>query len=389
MKRPRSAMLSIAFVLGLTALVLTGASVSHACDDDVKKNPVKPTDSSVKWFTAVDGSGGWVFDSPQWIVGDGNNANWFYASPLQANDDSSAYFVAPGDDKLAAYWFNDGNHAFYNGAYGFRGYEWNDKKVVLSINYKDGKLSVKHNGQVVSDDKVERKGDKVIVKGVDGKELGTFTLKAGGAVLPQAGWELSLRPNLTQAWRSSGDGTLIIGVNLGSVGDALASHLDIDAKDAIIITEVLDDYPAKKAGLRKHDVITHINGQAPVSSEALREILKGKEAGYEVKLTIVRGGKSTEITVAAAPRKSPFAITRYRNNFRFPAIKTNFLQPRPFKVETDLLLPKGGRIYSPRVRFWNQNPVQLEVEKKSTVEERLERLEKLLEKLLEGKEKKL
>ena len=74
-------------------------------------------------------------------------------------------------------------------------------------------------------------------------------------------------------------------------------------------------------------------------------------------------------------------FTRKQNDFTlFANIKTDF----PFKA------PTGGRIYSPKFTT-PKVPVPRLVEwelSKTTVEERLERVEKLLEKLLKSKEKK-
>ena len=68
-----------------------------------------------------------------------------------------------------------------------------------------------------------------------------------------------------------------------------------------LITEVIKGSPAEAAGLKAQDIITAVDGRTVKSSEALRALLDGYEAGTKVKLTIQRPSgnsyKETEIEV--------------------------------------------------------------------------------------------
>lgn len=374
-------------MLCLAAAVVLGAGVTHACDDDVKKEKKKQQkpDAVEQWFYTTNDGKNLIANTQQWVQG-------YYATPLMVNDGFS-YFVAPGDDKLAAqfpttsYWFADDVAGFD------RKVQW-QQSPRFSVKYDDtGNFAVFHDGATLPDDRVERKGNQWVVKGADGKQLGGFIVKPDGGVLPQAGWELSFSPTITTNTQAN-DNTIIIGVNLGTVGDALASHLGLEAEHAVIITDVIDGYPAKAAGLQKHDVITAINGASPASSAKLREVLKGKDPGYHVTLTIVRGGQARVVSVGTARRKNTLTWNQPQ------AFTPQGVWNPTIQWDTKVNPPKGGRIYSPRINApkWKLPDAAQDVLPDAvgtelpgaaggTIEERLERVEKLLKKLLEEKKK--
>jgi C-terminal peptidase (prc) len=64
-----------------------------------------------------------------------------------------------------------------------------------------------------------------------------------------------------------------------------------DKKGNFVIMSVLDDSPAKSAGLKAGDIITKVNGKSYESSEAVKSAMRGN-AGTTVKVTILRNGKS-------------------------------------------------------------------------------------------------
>src|SRR5262249_53918303 len=61
--------------------------------------------------------------------------------------------------------------------------------------------------------------------------------------------------------------------------------------------------PAEKAGLKRNDVITGINGKGVKSLEDLREGLRKGGAGKEVALQVMRGKE--KLTLKATPSEAP------------------------------------------------------------------------------------
>ena len=91
----------------------------------------------------------------------------------------------------------------------------------------------------------------------------------------------------------------MIGVGLGEVDEALAHHLAIDPAKATLVTFVMDELPAKTAGIERFDVILAINGDANASPTALRDVLKDIEPGAMIAFDVRRGADVKKIEVAA------------------------------------------------------------------------------------------
>jgi len=97
----------------------------------------------------------------------------------------------------------------------------------------------------------------------------------------------------------------MIGVSLGTISEALASQLGVDADGVVMIESVSDSMPAEQSGLRRFDIITSVDGQAPVSTPMLQRIIGSKRAGEAVRIEVLRGGDphTFNVSVAAAPAR--------------------------------------------------------------------------------------
>jgi putative serine protease PepD len=84
--------------------------------------------------------------------------------------------------------------------------------------------------------------------------------------------------------------------------DGSASDGNATRAGALIRT-VASGTPADKAGLRRGDVITQVNGEPVDSAESLVAHIREYTVGDTVKLTVLRDNKAQEITatLAAAP----------------------------------------------------------------------------------------
>jgi serine protease Do len=89
-----------------------------------------------------------------------------------------------------------------------------------------------------------------------------------------------------------------LGVRMMDMGDQFADYFKVtDAKGALI-TEVLDDSPAKAAGIKAGDVITGLDDREVESSDDLRKVLSNLDEGGDIKVELVRNGRSQTLTVA-------------------------------------------------------------------------------------------
>ena len=92
-------------------------------------------------------------------------------------------------------------------------------------------------------------------------------------------------------------GKSMIGAGFGEVDEAVAHHLEVDPAKATMITSVLDEMPAKKAGLERFDVVVGIDGRQGAELDALRDAVAKAEPGTKMKLSVRRGGETKEIEI--------------------------------------------------------------------------------------------
>lgn len=85
--------------------------------------------------------------------------------------------------------------------------------------------------------------------------------------------------------------------------DGSASNGSAQRAGAEIVT-VQPGTPAAEAGLKTGDVIVAVNGESVGSSESLVAYIRERTVGDQVKLTVLRGGKSIELTASLAVKPS-------------------------------------------------------------------------------------
>lgn len=77
---------------------------------------------------------------------------------------------------------------------------------------------------------------------------------------------------------------------------------DTEDNKGVKVTDVDDDTPSGKAGMKADDIITTINGKTVSSVDETREALKNIKEGDTVKLGIIRAGKSQTIDIKLPKR---------------------------------------------------------------------------------------
>ncbi|MHB9030943.1 MAG: PDZ domain-containing protein, partial [Candidatus Latescibacterota bacterium] len=88
-----------------------------------------------------------------------------------------------------------------------------------------------------------------------------------------------------------------LGVNIQNITPELAESLNIPQKQGVVVASVEEGSPAGRAGLRRYDVITTMDGK-PVSSAAeLRNLISLRGPGSRVELTFMRDGTERTVTI--------------------------------------------------------------------------------------------
>lgn len=92
-----------------------------------------------------------------------------------------------------------------------------------------------------------------------------------------------------------------MGVRPGDLSDEEKAALKI--KNGIKVVEVVEKGPGEKAGLKKDDVITAIDGKAIDSPQEVPALVQAAGEGAKVKLDVLRGGekKTIEVTLGRHP----------------------------------------------------------------------------------------
>ncbi|MCB5160957.1 DegQ family serine endoprotease [Marinomonas algarum] len=93
-----------------------------------------------------------------------------------------------------------------------------------------------------------------------------------------------------------------LGVLIQDVDNELAESFGLDRSNGALISRVIPDSPAEKAGLRSGDIILSFNGDQIVHSGELPYIVGQMKAGDEVKARVYRDGKEQTIVVTLEGR---------------------------------------------------------------------------------------
>lgn len=86
-----------------------------------------------------------------------------------------------------------------------------------------------------------------------------------------------------------------LGINIQNITDDTAKALEIKDKSGILVSNVKSGSSADKAGVKRGDIITAINGEKIEDSNVLRNKIAGTLPGTEIELTVVRDGKELKL----------------------------------------------------------------------------------------------
>jgi serine protease Do len=88
-----------------------------------------------------------------------------------------------------------------------------------------------------------------------------------------------------------------LGVSIQEVTPELAAQFNLDTPKGAVVTEVLGNSPAEKAGVKRGDVIVALNGQDVENLARLRLLVAAAPVNSRMTLQIVRDGKRRRIDV--------------------------------------------------------------------------------------------
>lgn len=108
----------------------------------------------------------------------------------------------------------------------------------------------------------------------------------------------------------SADGHGWLGVHIQEVDDDLREAMDLDEDiEGVLVSDVVEDGPAKKAGMKEKDVILAVAGETVEDVSDLVEKIRSIEPDTEVTIDVLRDGKKKPLNVVIGERsaaKTPF-----------------------------------------------------------------------------------
>jgi len=91
-----------------------------------------------------------------------------------------------------------------------------------------------------------------------------------------------------------------LGVNLQDISPSLAESFGLKNRQGALISDVLPDGPAAKAGLKSGDVITAVNGQSVGDASKVGLAVSATAPDTKLNLAILREGKTQQVQVVTA-----------------------------------------------------------------------------------------
>jgi serine protease Do len=102
----------------------------------------------------------------------------------------------------------------------------------------------------------------------------------------------------------------LLGVTVQPVTSDIARSLGLSSSRGALVNTVDAEGPAGRAGVRTGDVITEVNGSAIESGNDLRNHVAALTPGESVKLTIIRDGRTEQLSVSLAELRTEAASGR-------------------------------------------------------------------------------
>jgi len=99
-----------------------------------------------------------------------------------------------------------------------------------------------------------------------------------------------------------------LGVGIQDVDEGLAESFGLDKAGGVLITDVQDDTPASRAGIKSQDVIVSLDGTDLKDTQDLRNRIAQTIPGTTVALGIIRDGKPIELEAKIGEQPANFGV---------------------------------------------------------------------------------
>ncbi len=97
-----------------------------------------------------------------------------------------------------------------------------------------------------------------------------------------------------------------LGIYMEDLDKEMIKKFDYPKSTGVLITGIVDDSPAEKAGLEEHDVIYSIAGDRVKDSKELGKLIGSKKPGDKVRVVVYRDGRKKTFDLALGEKKTAY-----------------------------------------------------------------------------------
>ena len=109
-----------------------------------------------------------------------------------------------------------------------------------------------------------------------------------------------VRPALALHWSGA-----YLGVELVNLNEPLRAHFGVPEGSGVMVSNVMEDSPASRAGIQVGDIVTRFDGEDVTSSRKLTTMVRKAEAGDPADLEVWRDGKVETVSTTLDERPRP------------------------------------------------------------------------------------
>ncbi len=142
-----------------------------------------------------------------------------------------------------------------------------------------------------------------------------------------------------------------IGVLTREVPTELRAQFSLADGFGLLVEEVIPDSPAKAAGLKVYDVLVKFEDQQLVNMEQLMALVRAKKVGDMVQLTVITGGKETQVAITLGEHRIEAHEHPQHRGFQNQG---NAMQEHMERLQQLHHLQQEMREYQERVQQWSK-----------------------------------
>ena len=95
-----------------------------------------------------------------------------------------------------------------------------------------------------------------------------------------------------------------VGIGMQPIAQEMVDFFKLENSKGVLVTSVIEDSPADKAGLKKDDVVIQIDDKKIEDPQDLRNVIGFTTPGTEVEFTIIRDGKQKKVPLTVGSQQA-------------------------------------------------------------------------------------